>query len=140
MIDPVLALQTAVRSALIDAPEVVALVPGGNIRAGAVRPERLPSVVLGDARTEFLGCAAGSQRFARVFLTLHIWAQEDGADTARQIGAAVHGALEFGPQDTPELMVDEWQQPRMVWLRDPKPELTLTHGVMTLEAVVRWRV
>lgn len=140
MIDPALAFQTAVRATLIASPEVVALVTSENIRAGAVRPDRLPSVVLGDARTEFLGCAAGSQRVARVFLTLHVWAQEDGADTARMIGAALHGALEFGPKDTPELIVDEWQRPTVVWLRDPKPELTLTHGVTALEAVVRWRV
>lgn len=140
MIDPALAFQTAVRSALIASTDVVALVPPENIRAGAVRPERLPSVVLGDARTEYLGCASGSQRLARVFLSLHIWAVEDGADTARQIGVAVHGALEFGPQDTPDMALDEWQEPRVIWLRDPKPELSLTHGVMTLEAVCRWKV
>lgn len=140
MIDPALAFQTAVRAALIGAPEVVARVTPSNIRAGMVRPDRLPSVVLGEARTEFLGCAAGSQRLARVFLTLHIWAQEDGADTAREIGAAVYQALTFGPKDTAELNIDTWEQPRLVWMRDPQPELTLTHGAMALEAVVRWRV
>ncbi len=140
MIDPALAFQTAIRSTLIASPEVVALVTPENIRAGAVRPERLPSVVLGDTRTEYLGRAAGSQRVARVFITLHIWAQEDGADTARMIGAAVYSALEFGPKDTPELIVDEWHAPSTVWLRDPKPELSLTHGAMALEAVVRWKV
>jgi hypothetical protein len=140
MIDPALALQGALRAALVASPALDALVPADHIRAGAIRPERLPSVVFADAQVEFLGCAAGSQRLARVFLTLHIWAQEDGADTARAIGAAVYQALEFGPLDTPEIAVDEWTPPRLVWLRDPKPELSLTHGVMTLEAVVRWRV
>lgn len=140
MIDPALALQGALRAALVDSPALAALVPADHIRAGAIRPERLPSVVFADAQVEFLGCAAGSQRLARVFLTLHIWAQEDGADTARAIGGAVYQALEFGPVDSPELAVDEWNRPRLVWLRDPKPELSLTHGVMTLEAVVRWRV
>lgn len=140
MLDPALAFQTAVRAALVASHEVLALVPADHIRAGSTRPDKLPSVILADAQTEFLGCAAGSQRLARVFLTLHIWAQEDGADTARQIGAAVYRALEFGPADTAEITLDEWQRPRVVWLRDPKPELSLTHGVMTLEAVVRWRV
>ncbi|AQS48098.1 hypothetical protein BMG03_10015 [Thioclava nitratireducens] len=140
MLDPALAFQTAIRATLINAPEVVALVEASNIRAGQVRGERLPSVVLSDARTEYLGCASGSQRLARVFLTLHVWAVEDGPDTARQIGAATYQALEFGPADTPEIDVDEWHAPSVVWLRDPKPELSLTHGVMSLEAVVRWRV
>lgn len=140
MLDPALAFQTAVRAALMASPSVMALVLPDNIRASGTRPDRLPSVVLSDAQTEFLGCAAGSQRLARVFLNLHIWALEDGADTARQIGAVVHQALEFGPADTAGIVVDDWQRPRVVWLRDPKPELSLTHGVMTLEAVVRWRV
>jgi hypothetical protein len=140
MLDPALAFQTAVRAALLASPEVMAQLPAAQIRAGSTRPDKLPSVILADAQTEFLGCASGSQRLARVFLTLHVWAQEDGADTARQIGAAVYQALEFGPADTSEITLDEWQRPRVVWLRDPKPELSLTHGVMTLEAVVRWRV
>ncbi len=140
MLDPALAFQTAIRAALVASPEVVALVPVDLIRAGATRPERMPSVILADAQTEYLGAAAGSQRLARVTLTLHVWAHEDGADTARQIGAAVYHALEFGPVAAVGVSVDEWHRPRMVWLRDPKPELTLTHGVMTLEAVVRWRV
>lgn len=140
MLDPALAFQIAVRTALVASPDILALVPADHIRAGSTRPDRLPSVILADAKTEFLGCAAGSQRLARVYLILHVWAQEDGADTARQIGAAVYQALQFGPADTAEISVDDWQQPRVIWLRDPKPELSLTHGVMTLEAVVRWRV
>lgn len=140
MLDPALAFQTAVRASLVASPSVVALVQPDNIRAGGTRPDRLPSVILADAQTEFLGCAAGSQRLARVFLTLHIWAQEDGADIARQIGVAVYQTLEFGPKGAADITVDDWQHPRLVWLRGPKPELSLTHGVMTLEAVVRWRV
>lgn len=140
MIDPSLAFQTAIRASLVASSAVVTLVPSNHIRAGATRPERLPSIILSDPQAEFLGCAAGSQRLARVTLTLHVWAQEDGADTARQIGAAVYEAIEFGPQDTNEIQLDEWHRPRLVWLRDPQPNLANTHGVMTLEAVVRWRV
>ena len=69
MIDPALALQGALRAALVASPALAALVPADHIRAGAIRPERLPSVVFSDAQVEFLGCAAGSQRLARVFLT-----------------------------------------------------------------------
>ncbi|MCA0996307.1 DUF3168 domain-containing protein [Alloyangia pacifica] len=140
MLDPVLAFQNAVRETLIGSPELLALVPAEHVRAAPVRPDRLPSVLFGEPRCEFLGVASGSQRVAHVFLTLHVWAQEDGQDTARQIAATVYQALEFGPSDTAELSVDEWHRPSVVWLRDPKPELALTHGAMALEAVVRWRV
>lgn len=140
MIDPALAFQTAVRAALIDAPTVTALVAPNHIRAGATRPDLLPAIILADARTEYLGRAAGGQRVARVSLTLHIWAADDGDDTAQLIGAAVHDALEFGPAGTPEITIDEWHRPSAVWLRDLQGELALTHGVMALDATVRWRV
>lgn len=140
MIDPTLAFQTAVRATLIASPVVTALVPADRIRAGALRPDAFPAIVLADPQAEFLGCAAGSQRLARVSLTLHVWAQEDGADTARQIGGAVLRALEFGPADTAEIAVDDWSRLRMVWMRDPQPEISKTHGAVILEAVVRWRV
>ena len=140
MLDPVLGFQTAIRQSLLASPDVAALVEAKNIRAGGGRPDKLPSVLFSNAQTEYLGRAAGSQRMARVFLTLHVWAQEDGADTARQIGAAVFEALEFGPQANGEIFVDEWHTPTVVWVRDPHPNLTLTHGAMSLEAVVRWKV
>ena len=140
MIAPTLAFQTAVRATLIAAPAVTALVPAERIRAGGLRPDLMPAILLAEAQAEFLGCAAGSQRLARVSLTLHVWAQEDGADTARQIGGAVVHALEFGPADTAEIAVDEWERLSMVWMRDPQPEINNTHGVIMLEAVVRWRV
>lgn len=140
MIDPALAFQTALRSTLIASPAVGALIPADHIRAGATRPERLPAIIFTNARTEFLGCAAGSQRLARIFLTLHIWAAEDGQDTASRIGAAVFAALEFGPNNSPEIILDAWEHPVIAWVRDPQPSLSLTHGAMALEAVVRWKV
>ncbi|WP_417278402.1 DUF3168 domain-containing protein [Celeribacter sp.] len=140
MLDPVLGFQTAIRQTLIASPDVTALVEPKNIRAGGGRPDKLPSVLFSNAQTEYLGRTAGSQRAARVFLTLHMWAQEDGADTARQIGAAVSDALEFGPLKNGEIFVDEWHKPSVVWVRDPQPNLTLTHGAMSLEAVIRWKV
>ena len=140
MIDPALAFQTTIRAALIRAPAVSELVTPAQIRAGATRPDLLPAIILSDARSEYLGRAAGAQRVARVSLTLHVWAPEDGDDTARKIGAAVHDALEFGPPVTPEIAVDEWHRPSVVWLRDAQGELALTHGVMALNATIRWRI
>lgn len=140
MIDPALAFQTAIRAALVAAPALSELVAPDHIRAGATRPDLLPAIILSDARAEYLGRAAGAQRVARVSLTLHIWSAEDGDDTARLIGAAIHDALEFGPPATPEITVDEWHPLSAVWLRDLQGELALTHGVMALDATVRWRV
>lgn len=140
MIDPALAFQTAIRATLLASPGVAVHVEPDNIRAGATWPDRTPAILLADARTEYLGVASGSQRLARVTLNLHIWAVEDGPATAHQIGAAVHHALEFGPKDNDEITVDDWSRPSMVWLRYPQPEVAFTHGVMALEAVVRWRV
>lgn len=140
MIDPALAFQTAIGAALMASQDVSANVQPDNIRAGSVRPDRTPAILLADARTEYLGCASGSQRLARVSLSLHVWAQEDGTDTGRQIGAAMFHTLEFGPKDTPDIGVDEWHRPSMVWLRYDQPDLAYTHGIMAIEAVVRWRV
>lgn len=139
MIEPSLAYQTAVRAALIASPEVVALVPADHIRAGSTRPDKLPCIILGDAQTEFLGRASGSQFLARVFLTLHIWAIEDGADSAKAIGFAVLKALTDAPAVT-DFGIDEHAMPSVIWLRDPQPERSYTHGVVQLEAVARWRV
>jgi hypothetical protein len=126
---------------LIAAPEVLALVPADHIRAGSVRPENFPTIILTGGQTQFLGWAAGDQACARVYLDAHIWAVEDGADTARAIGMAVLKALALPPQmaaQAQRFSIDEWAKPGTIWLRDPQPELSYTHGVMSLEAAVRW--
>ena len=139
MIEPCLAYQTAVRAALIADADVTALVPADHIRAGSTRPDKLPTVILGDGQTEFLGRASGSQFLARVTLTLHIWAIEDGADTAKAIGFAVMNALTDAPAAV-GFAIDEHEMPNVIWLRDPQPEQSYTHGIAQLEAVIRWSV
>lgn len=139
MLEPTLALQTAVRAALIASPEVTALVPANHVRAGSTIPAHFPCIILAPGQTLFLGRAAGSQLAARVFLDLHIWAVDDGADTARAIGMAALMALIDAPA-TEDVTVVEWAKPVTRWLRDPAPDVSYTHGVMTLEAVIYWRV
>lgn len=139
MIEPSLAYQTAVRAALIASPAVTTLVTPDQIRAGSTRPDKMPTIILSDGQTQFLGRASGSQLVARVFLTLHIWAVEDGADTAKAIGFAVCNALTDAPAVT-GFDIDEHAMPSVIWLRDPQPELAYCHGIAQLEAVVRWRV
>lgn len=137
MIEPTLALQSAIRSALIAAPAVKALVPADHIRAGSTRPDKMPSIITAGAQTIFLGNAAGGQYVARVFLDLHIWALEDGADTAKAIGFAVSNVLKEAP-DAAGFSFDEFNLPAIRWMRDPDPDISYTHGVLTVECIVRW--
>ncbi len=139
MIEPSLALQTAVRSTLIGHPAVTDLVQPHRIRAGSTRPDKFPCVVLSGASTHYLGRASGDQHLARVNLDLNIWAIEDGPDTAKAIGFAVSCALIGMADDQDGFCIDQLDQPRLIWLRDPQPELAYTHGILEIEAVIRWR-
>jgi len=139
MIEPTLALQTAIRSALIASSSVIAFVPKDQIRSGSTRPDKLPTIIMSGGQTEFLGYAAGSQYIARVFLDLHIWALDDGADTAQGIGFAVCTALQTAPNAI-GFSFDDFSRPVVRWMRDPDPALSYAHGVITLEAVIRWNV
>lgn len=139
MIEPTLALQTAIGDALVASPAVTALVDPAHIRGGSTRPDNLPAIIMSGGQTIFLGNASGAQYLARVFLDLHIWAVEDGADTAKAIGFAVSNVLKEAP-DAAGFSFDEFGLPAIRWMRDPEPEKSFTHGVLTVEAVMRWSV
>lgn len=139
MIEPSLALQTALRTQLITSPNVTAIVQANNIRSGSTRPDKSPCIILANGQTQYLGKGSSNQHLARVSLDLHVWAIEDGADTAKAIGYAVSRAV-LGLADWQEgFEIDSLDQPRMIWLRDPQPELAYTHGIHEIEAVLRWR-
>lgn len=139
MIEPTLALQTAVRSALIASPNLTALVPVNHIRSGSTRPDKLPCVVLRGIATNNLGHSYNGQFLARCLMDLHVWAIDDGRDTAWQIGFAVCNALRDAPE-TDGFSIDEWEFPTVRWLRDPDPDVSYCHGVISLNAVVRWKL
>lgn len=139
MIEPTLALQTAIRSALITAPAVAELVPAVHIRNGSTRPDSLPCIIMANGQTTYLGNASGPQYTARVFLDLHIWALEDGVNTAKATGFAVCNTLKDAPS-AEGFAFDEFRLPAVRWMRDPDPDKAYTHGVITVEAVIRWSV
>lgn len=139
MIDPSLEFQTAIRAALIGHPEVSALVPADHVRAGSTRPDKLPCIIMGNPQTINLGRASGGYFLTRVYLDLHIWALEDGADVARQIGAAASVALWDAP-DSATVGIDAYERPGFAYVRDPDPERAYCHGVGTVEGVIRWKV
>ncbi len=137
MIDPSVTLQTAIRAALLDHPAVTALVHPNHVRAGTTRPDKTPCIILANPQTIHLGRTSGDGYLTRVFIDLHIWAIEDGADMARQIGGAVTLALWDSP--LPIADVTEYTRPSFRYMRDPDPELAYSHGVGTVEAAVRWQ-
>jgi Protein of unknown function (DUF3168) len=139
MIEPTFALQTAIGNALEASPAVTALVDPANIRGGSTRPDNLPSIIMANGMTMMLGNASGSQYLARVFLDLHIWAVDDGAQTAKAIGFAVSNVLKEAP-DAAGFSFDDFGRQAIRWMRDPDPEKAYTHGVLTVEAVMRWSI
>ncbi|MDO6521283.1 DUF3168 domain-containing protein [Shimia thalassica] len=138
MIEPSIAFQTAVRGALIADTTTTDLVPADSIRAGSTRPDMLPCIILANPQTVHLGRTAGGGYLTRVYIDLHIWALEDGADMARQIGGALSVALWDAPQ-TSEVGIDEYTRPSFAFTRDPDPERAYCHGVGTVEGVIRWQ-
>lgn len=139
VIEPCLALRTAIRARLIAEPSVTALVPATSILAGSSRPEALPSIMLVDGQTIFLGHTAGAGYAARVFVDAHVWAIEDGEDTAKAIGFTVMNALREIP-DADGFTIDTFEKPSVRWMRDPDPEKSYCHGVLSFEAVIRWKL
>lgn len=137
MLEPTLALQTAIGDALVSSPAVTALVDPAHIRGGSMRPDHFPSIRMANGQTIFLGNASGAQYLARVFLDLHIWAEGDGAEAAKAIGFAVSNVLKEAPAAT-GFSFDEFGRPAIRWMRDPEPAKSYTHGILTVEAVIRW--
>lgn len=139
MIDPSLEFQTAIRAALTNNPAVNNLLPAEHIRAGSTKPDKLPTIIMAGPQLINLGRASGGQFLTRVYIDLHIWALEDGADMARQIGAAASVALWDAP-NSDTVGIDAYERPSFAFTRDPDPERAYCHGVGTVEGVIRWKV
>lgn len=131
-----LALQTAIRSALIADPVINQHVTPERIRAGSIRPEHLPAIVLAPARISILGRAAGHQIVAEVRSMVHVWAVEDGTDTPYLIANAAMAALMDAPRGD-AFWIDDWERPVLTWVPDVQAEITHAHAVIGLRAVMR---
>jgi len=137
VIEPTIAFREALGAHLAADPAVIALVDPENIRAGDFRPNELPAILFGAVTTQMHGRASGAQFVATVFIDLHIWALEPGLDTAQTIGATVARRLMDWPADG-VIQFDTFRHTRTVWPRDPDPQFG--HGVMSVEAVIRWSI
>jgi hypothetical protein len=137
MIEPTLALRTAIRSKLIANPAVTALVDPANIRSGSTRPGDTPCIVMANGTTTLHGHDYTSQRAAWVYLDLHIWTQDAGPDAAHEIAFAAQGALDKHLELACGYC-DHFRIVRSAFPRDPDP--SFGHGVLSVEALVRWIV
>ncbi|OCP17024.1 MULTISPECIES: DUF3168 domain-containing protein [unclassified Ensifer] len=136
--EPVLALQTAIRTRLLDKPEVTALVPADHIRAGSTRPDKTPCIVMSDGTTTLHGNDYASQSAAWVYLDLHIWTPDAGQDAAKEITGTLAAALSKYNLPIEGGYCDHFKVTGTRFPRDPKPEYG--HGVLSVEALIRWVV
>ncbi len=136
--EPILALQTAIRARLLDKPEVTALVPADHIRAGSTRPEMHPCITMGDGTTTLHGNDYRNQSAAWVYLDLHIWTLNTGQDAAKQITATVAAALSKYNLPIEGGYCDHFRVTDSRFPRDPDP--AAGHGVLSVEALIRWIV
>jgi hypothetical protein len=135
MIEPTLALQTAIRSRLLATPAVLALVPDTHIRAGSTRPDKTPAIIMSDGHTVLDGYNYASQRTAWVYLDLHIWTLDAGEQAAKEIAFAVCNALDTAI-NLDGAACDHFRVTGSIFPRDPDP--AYGHGVLNVEAFVRW--
>lgn len=137
MFEPTLALQTAIRTALVNAPGVLALVPADHIRSGSTRPDNIPAIIMSDGNTANGGHDYASQRTAWVYLDLHIWTLDAGQDAAKEIAGVVTAALDK-PLMFEGCACDHFRVTASRFPRDPDPRYG--HGVLSVEALIRWIV
>ena len=135
MIEPTLALQTAIAARLASSPDVIALVSPDNIHAGSTKPAEMPCIMISNGNTALHGHDYAAQRTAWVYLDLHIWTLNAGQDAAKEIAGAVFAALDK-PLNCEGCDCDHFRIVRSAFPRDPDP--AYGHGVLSVEALVRW--
>lgn len=138
MLEPTTALQVAIRTRLIESAYVMTLVPRDNVRRNFTRPDNTPAILIGNGTTELHGHDYTAQRAAWVYLDLHVWTLNQGLDATKEIAFAVSNALDHKKLQIEGGYCDHFKVTRIVYPRDPKPEYG--HGVLSVEALIRWIV
>jgi len=135
-VEPALALQNAINAILENASDVTARVDPMNIRAGGTRPDDTPCIIIGDGNTARHGHDYTAQRTASVVMDLHIWTLGSGQNAAKEITGKVAAALDVRKLDIEGGFCDDFRVVATRFPRDPNPDYG--HGVLSIEAVVRW--
>jgi hypothetical protein len=132
MTEPSLALQRAIRNALITDAGVTALVPAASIFDGAARPEAFPCIIIGDGQTVLAGDHYDSWRNVWTYADLHIWTEEAGLEAAKAIAGAVWDALGVELDVPGFLMSDGIHVTGTRYMRDPAQQHG--HAIVSVEA------
>lgn len=132
--EPSLDLQKAIRARLLASADLMALVPADNVLDSTGRPELMPAVGIGEGQTVF-------KRFgSTTHATLHIWDQEPGLTTSKQIASAIVAALRIDAQIEGVLILDNFichdlQVTQTRFMRDPHG--SYSHGIVTVAGIMK---
>lgn len=132
MTEPSLALQIAIRAALVASPAVLDLVPADHIVDHSARPEAFPAIIVGDGQT-LRADLTYSRRHVRVVADLHAWTIETGLASVKTIAGTIEAALRTKPALNTHHLVD-FRVTGIRFLRDPAGEHG--HAVVSIEALL----
>lgn len=132
MTEPSLALQALVRSRLVAAADLVALVPADHVLDKNVRPEVFPCILIGEGMT-LPDDGLARDRFA-VTLDVHVWAEQPGLAVVKTISAHARAALVLPPFVVPGFHVADLRFASTRFMRDPAG---YGHAVVTIEALMK---
>lgn len=135
---PVDAFQAGVRAALLADPVISQHVVPAHIRVGTMRPDQLPSIIIGNTRANILGRSAGGQIVAEVSLMLSVYASNTGEDDAdHTLGPSAFVALMDAPT-MHGISVDAWERPSIIMHDQAAAVGHARQDIISLRAVIRW--
>jgi hypothetical protein len=132
--EPSLELQKAIRQRLLASADLMALVPADNLIDVNARPERMPSVIIGESQTLY-------RRFdSTTYATLHVWFQEPGLTKVKTATSAIVQALRIDAQIEGVLMLDSFICHNLAvtqtrYMRDPIG--SYSHAVITVAGIMQ---
>jgi hypothetical protein len=133
MIEPSLALQTAIRTRLVQAAGVTALVPAEQIFTRSGRPEGMPCITFGPGDTRYAN--KYDSFYDRPHVDLHIWTLEPGYESVKSIAEAVRVALPSCAWIIPDFIVRHVALSQAIFLRDV--DNLHSHAVLGVDAILK---
>jgi len=128
MSEPFLALQSAVRAALVADSAFTALIPAASILDMNQRPSVMPCLLIGEGQTLPGGDIA--RRNHDVYLDFHFWAIEPGTAFVKQAVGALRHTLADTVWSIAGLAVGDAHITMARFMRDP--DTIHSHAVVTL--------
>lgn len=128
-----IAVQKAIRTRLVNSPDIIVSVPASSILDVNQRPAPMPSIIIGEGQT--LEGNRIDRRDQRVVLDLHVWKREPGMRGVKEIAGAIRAAV----QSARLASIDGYhfadcRISSVRFLRDPDGETS--HGIVTVETLV----